>query len=295
MERKRLTCEQVREIDIVAWLARLGFEPAKIRGNDFWYCSPFRNERTPSLKVNRSLNRWYDFGEGIGGSIIDFGIRYMDCTIGEFVSLMSDDEQHSYSFFSPAPSYAAERHTRVVITKVRPVFSRGLLRYLLERRISVPIADRFLKEITYTNHGKQYYALGFENDKGGYELRSAYFKGSNAPKYYTHIKCGSNTLSVFEGFMDFLSFLAIAEMSGIPSEHDFLILNSLSFVAPAIGRMNRYSNVQLFLDNDKAGDKQTLIIKSQIAQAEDHRILYKDHKDLNEFLCYPGTPRSQPP
>jgi hypothetical protein len=35
-----------------------------------WYLSPFRNEATPSFKVNQSANLWYDFGEGKGGTVI---------------------------------------------------------------------------------------------------------------------------------------------------------------------------------------------------------------------------------
>lgn len=295
MEKKqRLTCAQVREMDIVAYLAKLGIEPKRIRGNDFWYHSPFRNERTPSFKVNRNLNKWYDFGEGIGGSIIDFGIRYLDCTIGEFLTLVSDEE-HSISISKFDSINETLNAPKIEITKVRPIFSASLLDYLAGRRIPIPLADRFLKEVNYINNSKRYFALGFENDKGGYELRSVFFKGSSSPKYYTHIKSGSATLAVFEGFMDFLSFRAISEMSGIPLTQDFLVLNSLSFVTPAIELMLPYSEVQLFLDNDKAGDQYTLIIRSEIAHAQDKRSLYKSHKDLNDLLCYPGAAQLYPP
>lgn len=75
MERaKRADLEKLKGIDLVAYLESLGFEPVRVRNNDYWYLSPLRNERTPSFKVNRKLNRWYDFGEGFGGSIIDFGL-----------------------------------------------------------------------------------------------------------------------------------------------------------------------------------------------------------------------------
>ena len=68
--------EEVKNTDMVDYLASLGFKPAKVSRNDFWYLSPFRDETTPSFKVNRNLNRWYDFGDGKGGNIIDFGILY---------------------------------------------------------------------------------------------------------------------------------------------------------------------------------------------------------------------------
>ena len=38
---------------------------------EFFINSPFRDERTPSFKINPIKNTWYDFGIGEGGTIID--------------------------------------------------------------------------------------------------------------------------------------------------------------------------------------------------------------------------------
>ncbi len=77
---KNLSSTEARQIDIVDYLSALGFHPAKIRNKDYWYCTPLRNEKTPSFKVNRNLNVWYDHGIGKGGNLIDFGILYFNCT-----------------------------------------------------------------------------------------------------------------------------------------------------------------------------------------------------------------------
>jgi len=68
MERK-ITCEQANRMDLVDYLENLGHFPKKIKNNDYWYLSPFREEKTPSFKVNRKLNLWYDHGTGTGGRI----------------------------------------------------------------------------------------------------------------------------------------------------------------------------------------------------------------------------------
>src|SRR5919199_1336957 len=70
----KASCEEVRQMDIVSYLSSLGYQPSKIRNHDYWYHSPLRNEKTPSFKVNRKLNRWYDHGIGKGGNLIDFAI-----------------------------------------------------------------------------------------------------------------------------------------------------------------------------------------------------------------------------
>jgi DNA primase len=68
------SCTEARQMDIVSYLSTLGYEPAKIRNFDYWYLSPLRSEKTPSFKVNRKLNLWYDHGIGKGGNVIDFAI-----------------------------------------------------------------------------------------------------------------------------------------------------------------------------------------------------------------------------
>jgi DNA primase len=72
-------------MDIVDYLSSLGFNPTKVRRNHYWYLSPFRDETTPSFKVNRNINRWYDFGEGEGGNLVDFGLEYYKCSVSELL------------------------------------------------------------------------------------------------------------------------------------------------------------------------------------------------------------------
>ncbi|MBE8712674.1 CHC2 zinc finger domain-containing protein [Sphingobacterium hungaricum] len=85
----RLSIEEAKEMDMVNYLSSLGHEPLKIRNNDHWYLSPLREEKTPSFKINRKLNRWYDHGLGKGGNLVDFGIEYHRCTVGELLDSLS--------------------------------------------------------------------------------------------------------------------------------------------------------------------------------------------------------------
>ena len=87
---KKVSCAQAKELDLVDYLASVGYEPTQIRNHDDWYLSPLRDEKTPSFKVNRNMNRWYDFGEGKGGNIIDFGILYHNCNVKELLIKLSE-------------------------------------------------------------------------------------------------------------------------------------------------------------------------------------------------------------
>lgn len=79
-----MNCEQANQMDLVNYLTQLGHEPKKVRGKNHWYLSPLRKESTASFKVNQKLNVWYDHGTGEGGSLVDFGIKYFECSVAIF-------------------------------------------------------------------------------------------------------------------------------------------------------------------------------------------------------------------
>ncbi|MEP6467842.1 MAG: CHC2 zinc finger domain-containing protein, partial [Parafilimonas sp.] len=166
--------EEVKNTDMVDYLLSLGFKPAKVTRNDYWYLSPFRDETTASFKVNRNLNRWYDFGEGKGGNIIDFGILYHRCTVKELLAKFA--QPFSFEKHNVQPHKEDEEAKKIKIIKHREISSFGLVRYLHKRRIPVDIARKFCCETDYELYGKNYYAIGFKNDAGGYELRNEKFK-----------------------------------------------------------------------------------------------------------------------
>ncbi len=89
MNSPHFSLQEVKQLDMVEYLEKLGYQPQKIRNNDYWYLSPLRDEKTASFKVNRKLNAWYDFGLGQGGNIIDFGILYHNCSIKELLEKLS--------------------------------------------------------------------------------------------------------------------------------------------------------------------------------------------------------------
>ena len=86
-----LNFSDVKQISIVEYLATLGCHPHLIRGNNYWYHSPFRVEGRPSFKVNYRMNVWYDHGVGEGGTILDLGAKLYQCSIQDFARRISVD------------------------------------------------------------------------------------------------------------------------------------------------------------------------------------------------------------
>jgi hypothetical protein len=288
---EKLLCAQARQIDLVEYLKSLGYQPGKIRKQDYWFCSPFRDEKTPSFKVNRSRNIWFDFGEGKGGDFVDFGVRFHKCSIRDLLKKLSENGPLSFSF-PPPPSAGEKKETngKILILDERPLNSKFLYDYLQKRCIPPEIAERFCKEIDFLLYGKKYTAIGFKNNAGGYELRSQNFKGSSSPKDITFLDYNKEQIAVFEGFFNFLSYQAttqnkIGDLTKLPDRSkNILVLNSLSFFDKSREKMESHQKIHLFLDRDKAGMKRTQLALKLSEKFIDRSVLYKEVKDFNEHL-----------
>lgn len=286
---QRMNCEEAKKIDIVGYLSSLGYQPQKIRGNDYWYLSPFRTEKEPSFKVNRKFNVWYDHGIGKGGNLVDFGVLFFGVPVSEVLDKLG---QNSVSFHQQigdiSQSEKAGEKEKITVIDARPGISFLPLKdYLQKRRIAIRIADAFCREVDFKLYDKKHTAIGFQNIAGGYELRNEYFKGSSSPKDITLLT--SNPLKeivIFEGFFNFLSWQAINQKNILlpKLQPNFLVLNSLSFFEKAKEMMNKYSSIHLYLDRDNSGMKITKEALSISQKYIDESYKYKNHKDLNEYL-----------
>ena len=168
----------------------------------------------------------------------------------------------------------------------------ALLRYLQERGINTDLARLDCKELHFIHNGKPYFAIGFPNEAGGYEVRNRFFKGCIAPKDISHIRQQGGPREkclVFEGMMDYLSFLTL-RMKNCPTMPDFdgqdyVILNSVANVSKAIDVLHGYERIHCLLDNDEAGRNAYLELAREFSgRIRDFSDNYRGHKDLNDYL-----------
>lgn len=278
-----ISCEAANQIDLVDYLASLGYQPKKTKLYDYWYLSPFRNENTASFKVHRGKNIWYDHGEGIGGSLVDFGIRYYQCQIPELLAKLSAQCPCRQRVTPPFHKSSDQPISPIKILKATPINSLDLFQYLKDRRIDFHIANMYCKQVDFEMYNKTGKALGFQNDQGGFELRNSSFKGTVAPKGITTLRNTAGEIAVFEGFFDFLSYQSIQQKLAL-QKTDFLILNSTAFFEKSKHVMENYEKVRLFLDHDVTGESCTKLGLSWGKKYQDESGLYGGHKDLNEWV-----------
>ena len=282
----------IKRYSIMEYLERKGVRSVRRTPAYAMYRSPFREETHPSFKVDTEKNLWIDYAESRGGSIIDLCMRLEGCTLSEAICRLgqnvSGNTAHSYS--SPKNETPICPKQKEMASGTRRLISMSdtlpphLQEYLTkERCIDLEKAAPFLNCISYEVRGRRYEAIGFANSSGGYELRDNHlFKGTVAPKDITPIfEDMEQPVCLFEGFMDFLSFLS---MKGEVT-NQCLVMNSVSNVARSIHYLNKrnITSVRAFLDNDDAGRKAVQEFVNEGFKVEDMAVYYKDFKDLNEY------------
>ncbi|MFI3294040.1 MAG: toprim domain-containing protein [Rikenellaceae bacterium] len=270
--------ENIKDISIKNYLSQRGITPKTERGGAGMYLSPFRAETTPSFKVDYNKNLWYDFGIGEGGSIIDLVMRLDGLNFHQAATKLERGDFSSSHWSVPTQMTQPSQ----IITEVRTLQSPHLLAYLEKRAINLDIAQRYCREVHYTQNAKQYYAIGFQSDGGGWELRNEYYKGGTSPKAPTTIDVNSNTCVVFEGFMDMLSHLTL---QGAEPVNNMCVLNSVTNLSKAANFLKSHHNeLHCYLDNDTAGKRTLTEIEKLGIKTIDQSILYSGYKDLNEYL-----------
>lgn len=283
---EREEIDNIRNRDIVSYLNTIGHSPEKSNRSSHWYLSPLRNENTASFKVDPKLNRWYDFGTGEGGDIIDLILRLKGWT---FTQLMESENPFDGKVIKHNPIlFFSEQAPKILIEKVGDLSYPSLIKYLEERGIALKIAKLFCAQINFELYEKKYFAIGFPNDLGGYELRSNFFKWASSPKAVTRFLNGSKKLSVFEGFFDFLSYVSNLGADEL-DKGDYLILNSISFINEQIAFMDGYENVDLYLDRDETGQICSRELEQASERYSDKSIMYCGFKDLNAWWISKGN------
>ena len=190
----------LKNIGIRQFLARRGIQP-KYECNGYgMYLSPLREERTPSFKVDYVRNLWYDFGLGEGGTLRTLVMRLERCDSREAVRRLQNGEKRDAGSVSLSPGVGERPAAGGPLPVLRPaavpalrILSDASLRhpalvgYLASRGIVPSVAAAFCREVRYEVNGCAFFAVGFRNDAGGWELRSARFKGGSSPKHITTI------------------------------------------------------------------------------------------------------------
>ena len=249
------------------------------------YCRKAARRPVPSLRL------------GEGGTLLTLVMRLERCDSREAVRRLQNGEKRNAYFASLSPGIYERPAVREPSPVMRPaavpalrILSDAPLRhpalvgYLVSRGIVPSVAAAFCRKVRYEVQGRAFFAVGFRNDAGGWELRSARFKGGSSPKHITTFDNRSDTVIAFEGFMDFLAYLSLKHPERL--RIDAAVLNSVVNLPKAIPFLGRHQVIHAFFDNDEAGRKATVDLIRLCPRSEviDQSCFYRGHKDVNDYL-----------
>lgn len=290
-----MNSKQAKEIPLEDFMNRLGCIPVKQAQSKLWYISPLRNETTPSFQLDLRFNSWYDFGEGKGGTIIDLVVALYNDSIKQALSRL----ESVYNFNIPSKQvnkgpfnknqqplfYQEQEYT---IDKISSLETGFLIEYLKSRKINIDIAKNFIQEISYTVKKTNYKAIAFKNNSEGFEVRNKNFKGGLLKKDITTLNIKKDSsLYLFEGFIDFLSFLTYYKITSLENFGTVIILNSISLKNKAIEEIKKIQPTLIYflLNNDEGGINTAQYISNELQiDTVNKNDIYKDFNDFNEFL-----------
>ena len=302
---------QLSSFPIAELLKALGARPGNRKDT---FHSPFREDKDASLHIDPARNIWFDHGAGIGGGNIDLVMRCKSCTarqaarfirdlpVGPYLAASGDGVPECES--SGAPEFGASRSGKSGeryplanrILMIRDLHSPYLVEYCESRGIPATLAVRYCKEIVIRGKkfGKTYDHIGFPNNVGGFALKSpSGFKCTTKGGITTIDTAGAfseepstGTVTIFEGFFDFLSWLA-KDKREIPTT-DVCVLNSVSNLGRSIPYLKAHGTIICCLDNDEAGRtahdslrEQKRILGNPVII--DGSLFYYGYKDVNEW------------
>ena len=284
-----MNCKQFNAIKLEEVLFSLGHHPTKQNEKEAWFLNPFATENHASFKLDKRNNIWYLHSEGIGGNNTDFMQKYLNASVKEVLEWAEKQKFFSFQLQNIIQKQNSLKQN-YQITEIKELQNENLKNYLHQRGFS-PKVYPLVKEIHFTIGDKNLYAIGFENLSGGWELRNSFYKGSLLKKDISILNFNNESqnqnetgkkIAVFEGFMDALSFVEMKPFfrGGV------LVMNSISLLNRTKEHLKNYSEIHLFLDNDKPGEICKNEILKSFPEAKDHSEIYALHKDLNDYFVF---------
>jgi len=282
-----LNAKQLKEqASIVDLLSRLGYQPVKKSGKEYMYRSMLREgDNTPSFSVDDKIGAWYDHGSGRGGNIIDFGIAYWPAlSFNEVVEMIQTacNVQLTVQDYRPRIPVKVRNY---VVEKVKELGTHPAITNYLKSRGIYDAAKGQLQELYYhvkneKGEKKPFFAAGWKNEAGSWEVRNKYFKGCLGNKAITVISGDPKRAAVFEGYMNYLSW----RTEHPADKASIIILNTLSLLNDGIAKAREFSGLDVYFDRDTAGYQASRDFIKALPYAADRSSAFEGYNDYNDKI-----------
>jgi hypothetical protein len=229
---------------------------------------------------------------GKGGNIIDFARLYWkDASFKETlekIESVCNLKIDAADIQFPTPRPRIRMAIKLPNYKIKEVklfgITEGINAYLKSRGV-FDVAAGNMQEVHYYVENekkvrKDYFAAAWKNETGGWEVRNKYFKGCLGKKGVTFVPGDPKLLTVFEGYMNYLSFLKDKPNSKASA----LVLNSLALLDKGIRLAKAFPEIDLYLDRDKSGYTALSTWMKALPYSVDRSVAYQGYNDYNDRI-----------
>lgn len=280
---------------MVALLAGLGYQPSRQSGHEKMYCSMLRDDdKVPSFAVNDELGVWFDHGTCKGGNMIDFGLAYWPhLNFPQVVEKLLEASSIEPPGARPLRPRNQTRTPHYVVYQTKNIGTHPAITDYLKMRGIFSEAKALLREVYYyvedqKGDRKDYFAAGWNNENGAWEVRNKYFKGCLGHKGISLVPGHAKSVAIFEGFFNYLSW----KKENPKADHSVIVLNSLSMLRTGIERAKAFSCIDIFFDRDTPGFSAAREFLRELPYASDRSAAYAGFNDYNDKVTSPGLPFS---
>jgi hypothetical protein len=278
--------ELKQQASLVDLLAKLGFKPVKKNAREHFYYSMLRTtDSKPSFSVNDELGVWFDHGTRKGGNIVDFGLAFWTGLgfkevvekLMEICSVEMVEKRQRPRRAVKIPNY--------IIQETKDLGTHPAITDYLKSRGVFEVGKNCLSEVYYyveDNKGvaKHFFAAGWPNESGGWEVRNKYFKGCLGRKAISFLPGHPKNAAMFEGYINYLSW----RIENPESTHSIIVLNTLALLNAGIAKAKEFSSIDAFFDRDQAGLTATKELIRALPYAVDRAKCYEGFNDYNDKI-----------
>jgi hypothetical protein len=273
------------KIEILDLVEKLKIKTKKT-GSRIFIKSFNRDEKNFSVLLNKDSNLFYDFGDKTHGDVIQLYQNFKKVSFFEALKDLTKIYNISNNFNNNLIKKDKMKNKKSILLRSKILQDDNLINYLKKRCINIEVARIFCDELHFKKDTNIYKVIGFKNDSSGYECRSIGKKFSYSNKDITTLFKDDyfKKLNIFEGFIDFLSFLTHFQIE--QTKGTTLVLNSLSMFDKLASEALYYNMLNNFLDNDLPAIKYNNYLNNIHPKVVNYnKKIFKNNKDFNDFLC----------
>ncbi len=258
-----LNAGSIREqVPLSMLLLRLGYQPAKSSGDEQLYLNVLRDtETSPTFAINTRLGMWFDRLTKKSGDIIDFGMAYWsdlssDQVIEKISQLCDRPQETAVRDQSRGRKRRAVKIPYYHIAEIRPIGCNPEITAYLQSQGIWEISIGQLKEVYYyvvdeKHRRKDFFAAGWQNENGGWEVIGRNFAGCLGRRGMTFIPGDINSLILFEDYISYLSW----KYANRTADQSILVMNAPEFLPAAKSRAAKFREVAVFFEKEHLNEK----------------------------------------